>query len=570
MISHWISAIALRAPAIVGPSFPVEIVSAALLTTLVFVFNRWCPVASSRLVGKFESSAKHANLYILAAMLLPVAFRLALLPWLSAPHPYVHDEFVHLLVADTLAAGRLANPPHPLWRHLETLYVLQQPTYSAIYPIGQGAILALGKTLTGNAWAGVLLASALLSGAITWMLFGSVAPVWAAGGGLLASFHFANKWMDSYWGGAFWGFGGALLFGALCRLRKAPSTGMGAIAGLGWSIIWLTRPFESLPCLIFAAGVIAALVIGDSSSRRQWVLPIAAMLLLPACAGLITLLHNRAVTGSFATLPYQLSQQAYGVPQSLLWQPPIKPPTFRFKEAKDMYWWQRTYKDAHQRQLIRRYVGILFTAWVFYVTPWYSVPILLALVVLRDRDVFLAGTLILTTLASGVLYPFFIAHYIAAYSCLIVFLIIRGFMVLVHWSFRGKAAGHMLAVFLIAGGFAMAVIPPRLISSSGHPIVTRDKLADKLMALGGRHVVFIRYGANHKFNDEWVYNSADVDSSPMVWCRAMGPDSDSEVTRYYKDRQAWIATVDGELVRVAKYQPGLPEGPASWLRGGKP
>ena len=229
-----------------------------------------------------------------------------------------------------------------------------------------------------------------------------------------------------------------------------------------------------------------------------------------------------------------------------------------------MYWWQRAYKDAHQRQLIRRYVGILFTAWVFYVTPWYSLPILLTLILLKDRDVFLAGALMLATLAAGVLYPFFIAHYIAAYSCLIVFLIIRGFMVLSQRSY------HWLAVFLIAGGFVMAVIPPRLISSSGHPIVTRDQLTGKLMALGNRHVVFIRYGANHSFSDEWVYNSAEVDSSPIVWCRAMGASDDIEVTRYYRDRQAWIATVDGELVRVSKYQPGLPEGPQPiWLHGGK-
>jgi hypothetical protein len=57
-------------------------------------------------------------------MLAPLVVRLAVLPWRPPPEPWVPDEFGHLLVADTLLAGRLANPPHSLWRHLETIYVL--------------------------------------------------------------------------------------------------------------------------------------------------------------------------------------------------------------------------------------------------------------------------------------------------------------------------------------------------------------------------------------------------------------------------------------------------------------
>jgi len=68
-------------------------------------------------------------------------------------------------------------------------------------------------------------------------------------------------------------------------------------------------------------------------------------------------------------------------------------------------------------------------------------------------------------------------------------------------------------------------------------------------------VVFVRYGADHSFHDEWVYNAADVDASPIVWCRAMGPVDDSEVTRYYKDRQTWVADVDGVAVQLSRYQP---------------
>jgi hypothetical protein len=68
------------------------------------------------------------------------------------------------------------------------------------------------------------------------------------------------------------------------------------------------------------------------------------------------------------------------------------------------------------------------------------------------------------------------------------------------------------------------------------------------MSMGGRHVVLVRYGPHHSFHDEWVYNGANIDSSPIVWCRWMGPSEDAEVFQYYKDRQFWTVDVDSGSV----------------------
>src|SRR5579859_7928802 len=62
------------------------------------------------------------SMLLLAA--LPVALRLALLRTAPAPVPSTADDTSFLLLADTLAHFRLANPPHPFHRFFETNFVL--------------------------------------------------------------------------------------------------------------------------------------------------------------------------------------------------------------------------------------------------------------------------------------------------------------------------------------------------------------------------------------------------------------------------------------------------------------
>jgi len=101
---------------------------------------------------------------------LVIAGRLSLLGISGIPQPAIADEFSYLFMADTFAAGRLTNPPHPLWTHFEPLFVLSHPTYASVYPVAQGLILAAGKLIIGSYWAGVLAAAAILGMAICWML----------------------------------------------------------------------------------------------------------------------------------------------------------------------------------------------------------------------------------------------------------------------------------------------------------------------------------------------------------------------------------------------------------------
>ena len=526
--------------------FLADVGITCVVLCLLYLAYRLKWIRSTKPQAYMQAGRAAAFVCIITAALLPLAVRMGLFPWRPLPQPHIHDEFGHLLVADTLASGRLTNPPHALWRHLDTIYVIQRPTYSSIYPIGQGALLAAGKLATGSPWAGVLIATALMTAAVCWAFIDLLPLPWIAIGGLVAGFTYGLRWVDSYWGGAFCAFGGALVFGALLRLQRSVSIWMALLLGIGWSITWLIRPFESIFLLMFSWGCLAVLVASRRYAWKRWVLPLSLVVAVEGCAGTVTAAQNRAVSGSFITFPYHLLQADAGVPQTLLWQSPVPPPKFRFPEMERMYAWQLQEKKL---PVASRLSSVVHTVWDFFVTPWYSIPFACALFAYKDRRVLLSWLLAAFATAAGLLYPFFFPHYIAAYTCIFVFLIVRGCMVVWNWRIRETTVGPWLVSFLMIGGLLKIVVTmvPIGISAPSSAVFStpRSQIASRLSAAGGRHVVFVRYGPKHNFHDEWVYNTADIDHSPIVWCRWMGLNEDEAVMRYYPDRKFWTVEIGG-------------------------
>ena len=143
----------LRNPIGFGVADFIELFLTLMIAGAILIFRPWIEPWARRL-------SRRTAWCMLLLGALPVVLRLASLRHHPVPTPDLYDEFGHLLVADTLRHFRLANPAHPMSRFFETLFVLQQPSYSSIYPVGQGLALAIGWTLFGVPWAGVLLATA--------------------------------------------------------------------------------------------------------------------------------------------------------------------------------------------------------------------------------------------------------------------------------------------------------------------------------------------------------------------------------------------------------------------------
>src|SRR5204862_6796584 len=148
------------------------------------------PRLTSRVFHAVESLlsrlAERKTLAVIALFFMVIGVRLAVLPQLPVPVPGIHDEYSYLLLGDTLAHGRLANPPHPMWMSFETFHVNWFPTYSSKYPPGQGAVLALDEWLA-HPQIDVRLGIATRTADCLWMLQAWLAARWALLGGALVA-----------------------------------------------------------------------------------------------------------------------------------------------------------------------------------------------------------------------------------------------------------------------------------------------------------------------------------------------------------------------------------------------
>jgi hypothetical protein len=532
--------------------------------------RRWF-IAAERWLARL---AARRGLSVVAIGALALIGRAALTPFLPVREPVVTDEFSYLLAADTFASGRLTNPPHPMWKHLESIHILQKPTYMSMYQPAQGLVQAAGIRLAGHPLAGVYLSAALMCAAICWMLQGWLPPRWALLGGLLVVLRLGlfSYWMNSYWGGAPAAIGGALVLGALPRMRKRLRLRYTLIMGLGTAILAASRPYEGGAMCLAVGAILLIRLLGKNrppfaSSVGRFFLPMLLMLSLTT-AGMGYYFYR--ITGSPFHLPEAVQRIPYGMAPIFLWQSAGPEPVYRHKALHDFY---AVWEVKEVLPEIRSIGGLIWNAlkkligaWMFFLGPALTVPLLfLPQIVQRDRRMRVLIIVAAVTLIAIELDAWFYAHYLAPIAGLLFAVVVQGLRHLRVWRRR---QGLLLARAIPAICVAMIAIrlaaqplglqfPPAWPMTWYHTPegnVARARVLARLSAVEGGQLAIVRYRPDHNaVMNEWVYNRADIDGGKVVWAREMNAVENRELLQYFHDRRAWLVEADETPPRLSPY-----------------
>jgi hypothetical protein len=547
-----------------------EVLVIAGVFMIIFCLQRLHPTWMRLAERKLGRMSRRRGLAVALVGLLALAGNATLTGLGGVPQPVIQDEFSYLLAADTFAHGRLTNPTHPLWVHFETIHIIQQPTYASKYPPAQGLMLALGQVMSGYPIVGVWISTGLACAAICWMLLAWLPPRWAVLGGLLAALHpgILLDWGQSYWGGAVAVIGGALVFGALRRLRYRPRTRDALLMGIGLAVLANSRPYEGLVVSLPVAAVLLIWMMGKYRPPTHIAvtrlgLPLLGILALTGGAMGV---YNWRVTGDPLSMPYQVHEATYAIAPPFLWQRLRPEPPYRHQALWEFYtsWDVKSYLAKRALPILGFKTLGLFLLGGFepgmcylgsrpgfrYLPLVLTVPLVLLPWMWREPwsrfALLTCGVLVIALLMETWVMP----HYAAPIMSLCFALMFQAMRHLRLWRWSGRPIGQSLVWALVVicvitflGESAQELWMKR--STHSEP---RARLLTQLQNAGGRHLVIIRYGPRHSIFQEWVYNEAEIDRATVVWAREMDAAYNRTLLEYFKDRQVWLAEVGKEDV----------------------
>jgi hypothetical protein len=338
------------------------------------------------------------------------------------------------------------------------------------------------------------------------------------------------------------------------------------LMALGIAIVANTRPFEGFVLSLTAVAALLVWMAGKKSPpARVLIYRIALPLVLSlAVVGVAMGYYFWRVTGSAFHMPYQVNRDTYAVARYFLWQHANPQPVYHHEAMRDFYLRHELPDYLEARTLRGLLVAMLIKVgrlWIFYIGPALTIPLFLLPCVLHDRRIrplVIAGAVCLT--GTGLI-VFFMAHYAAPMTAVIVAVLVQGMRHLRVWRWEGRPTGLFLVRGLVVVCVLMAPFEVRMLAAPPPPGTwmalgpERAKLLAQLDSLPEQHLILVRYKPDHDAMAEWVYNGADIDSSKVVWARDMGATANEELIRYYKDRRIWLLDADDTPPSLSPYPP---------------
>ena len=505
----------------------------------------------------FRRIGRSDALTLLVAFLLPLVILPALTLRSGIPHPYVHDEFVYLLMGETFSRGEMTNPTPEHAEHFRSPHLILEPTYQGKYPVAQGLFIAVGKLLTGYSIAGVWFSFALASAAVCWLLQAWTPNRWALLGATLFSMHpmISIAWGETYWGGAIAAMGGALVFGSIARLERRLSWKYAVALGTGLIALANSRPYEglvaSVPAAIWFVWICWSWV-RRGSMRDAATVALTSTVVLVAGMSLLAM-YNRAVTGSALKLPYQvwleqtLDTSAIG---TLL----VDENASSLKVVG-----ARTGPTDTEVLALPNWQFKMLRHYFFFLRVALAVPLLAVPWILRKRRVALCVAAYLLVFCCVIVnrhsgWP----HYYAPATPLLIALVVHGVRQMSASGRRLRCLATVCTFAVISGGVLAQW------EWSGSPyeasklwVYARAEIEQFLGSKEDRQLVLVRYGSNHDIGDEWVWNTGKPESQHVIWAHSLSDDADSALLQACPDRTAWVLDVGKANCRLRRVTPEL-------------
>lgn len=553
------------------------------LTAIAFAVSFCLPRLGSRFFARIEGAlgrlARRKTLSMVVVGLAAFLLRLAILPLCPVPLPFLPDDFSFLLAADTFAAGRLTNPTPDMWMNLESIHVTMKPTYMSMYFPAQGLALAAGKVLTGHPWFGILLMTAFMCAAICWMLQAWLPPTWALLGGLLAVLRLGlfSYWINTYSGaGSIAAFGGALILGALPRLTKNMRLRDGLLMATGVVLLGISRLYEGmLLCLPVLCYLAWSMFFGKIRLSAGALLRRSAVPLVLVVAGGVWMgYYDYRVFGNPTTLPYTANRTQYAMAPYFVWQSSRPEPNYRHSLMRQFYHQDElnSFDKIHSltgfvpETILKAARGILFYAGIALL-----VPLIMICRVLADRRLRFLILCVGVLVAGQLVEIFLIPHYLAPFTCAFYAIGLQAMRHLRFWMPGDQPVGMTLTRLIVTlcvllAGIRLFAEPLQLAlpvwpavwasewygpnSRSG---TSRAQIEAFLQKQPGKQLAIVRYAPDHSPLVEWVYNSADIDDSKVVWAWEMNESENLKLINYFKDRTIWLVEPDGNPPSASRY-----------------
>jgi hypothetical protein len=348
---------------------------------------------------------------------------------------------------------------------------------------------------------------------------------------------------------------------------------------MGIVILALNRPYEGLLLCLPVAAVLGRWVfLGKTRPAtrvliRRSVFPLALIIAAVSWLGY----YDYRAFGNPLTLPYTVDRNTYAVAPYYVWQSLRPQPVYRHEVLRSFY------SDSSEGEInyfhkIHTLFGFipetLKKAWsglLFFSGAALLIPLIMLRRVFLDRRIRFLVLCVFVLMAGMAIEIYMLPHYLAPFTAAFYAIGLQAMRHLRVWRFEGKPVGAMLVrltviLCLVTAGLRLYAEPLHLKMDKwpppkwnfvwygpGHFGTSRAQIESKLEQVPGGQLVIVRYFRDHNTLDEWVYNSADIDSSKVVWAREMNAADNQELLRYYRDRKVWLVEPDAQQPTVTPY-----------------